>query len=268
MEQVKIFPLTHINIEITKQNSIKEALDNVQPDIVINAAAYNNVDESESNISKAFLVNGLANKYLAEYCKKRNSILVCISSDYVFGDDEKRNTPYIESDCPGPVNTYGISKLVGEYLVSSTWKKYFVIRTSGLFGIANSSGKGRNFIATMLQLAKEKKEISVVNDQIISPTYTRDLAKQIRYLIKTNAFGLYHASAEGQCSWYEFAKTIFRLTKTTVLIQPISSSLYQSAAKRPSYSVLENQSLKKLGIHTMRNWKEGLYDYLQEKEYI
>lgn len=263
-----IYPLTHADIEITKQDNMVEVLDNIQPDVVINATAYNNVDESESNPQKALLVNSIANKYLAEYCKKKNSILVYISSDYVFGFDEKRNIPYIESDYPGPINTYGISKLAGEYFVLSICKKYFVIRTSGLFGIAGSSGKGGNFITTMLQLAKVKKEISVVNDQIISPTYTRDLAKQIHYLIRTSAFGLYHATSEGQCSWYEFAKTIFRLTKTAVLIRSIPSSLYQSAAKRPSYSVLENHKLKKLGIHNMRNWKEGLYDYLQEKGYI
>lgn len=263
-----VFPLTHNDIEITDPQSIAKTLDNIDFDILINTAAYNNVDEIERKMQKAFLVNGIACKYLAEYSNYKKAIFITLSTDYVFGADQKKNTPYKEEDCPGPVNTYGISKLAGEYFIKFCTEKYFIIRTCGLFGLSYSSGKKTNFIESILKKAKEKKEISVVNDQIISPTYTRDLAKQIQYLIKTNAYGLYHATAESQCSWYEFAKTIFHLTKTTDLIRPIPSSLYQSGAKRPSYSVLENQKLKKLGIHTMRNWKEGLYDYLQEKGYL
>lgn len=263
-----VFPLIHVDIEISDPESIKNSLNNINPDIVINAAAYNNVDESESNPQKAFLVNGLANKYLAEYCKKTNSVLVYISSDYVFGADEKRNTPYIESDCPGPINAYGISKLAGEYFVFSTCKKYFVIRTSGLFGVADSSGKGGNFITTMLQLAKEKKEISVVNDQIISPTYTGDLAKQVVILLRTNNYGLYHAASEGQCSWYEFSKEIFRLMGIPATLEAVTTDIFNAKAKRPAYSVLENEKLKKIGIHNMQDWHISLKEYLKEKRYI
>lgn len=263
-----IYPLTHADIEITKRDSITEVLDNIQPDVVINAAAYNNVDESESNPQKAFLVNGLANKYLAEYCKKKNSVLVYISSDYVFGFDEKRNTPYIESDCPGPINAYGISKLAGEYFVFSTCKKYFIIRTSGLFGIAGSSGKEANFIETILKKAKEEKQIKIVDDQVITPTYALDLAKQILLLLKTDYYGTYHATAEGQCSWYEFAEEIFRLTGIPATLEAVTSDIFNAKAKRPAYSVLENEKLKKIGIHSMQDWHICLKEYLKEKKYI
>ena len=261
-----VFPLTHTDIEISDPEDIENTLSNINPDIVINSAAYNNVDESESNPQKAFLVNSLANKYLADYCKEKNSILVSMSSDYVFGADRKKNIPYIESDCPGPINAYGISKLAGEYFVQYGCSKYFIIRTCGLFGKNFSSGKKANFIETMLKIAKEKDVIEVVDDQFTSPTYTYDLAKQIAILIKTGAFGMYHATAEGSCSWYEFAKEIFSIAKISVTLKPISSSHFATAAKRPHYSVLENEKLIKLGINIMRHWKEGLKDYLKERE--
>lgn len=260
-----VFPLTHNDIEISNEISIEKVFSNIQPDIIINTAAYNKVDEIENNTEKAFLINAIANKYLADYCNQKKSTFVYISTDYVFGNDQKRNTSYKESDCPGPINAYGISKLAGEYFAAHT-ARHFIIRTCGLFGKSNSSGKKTNFIESLLKIAKEKGEVKVVNDQYTSPTYTLDLAKQILTLIKTDAFGLYHATSKGNCSWYEFAKEIFSLTKTTAKLEGISYSSLLRAAKRPRYSVLESYNLTKLGINNMRHWKEGLKDYLIERE--
>lgn len=263
-----LIPLTHQDIEISDANSIKKVLDQISPHIVINTASYNKVDEAESNPQKAFLINGLANKYLGQYCQGKNIVFTYISTDYVFGADKKREKPYKEFDCPGPINAYGISKLAGEYFTSYSSSKYFIIRSSGLFGISGSKGKGGNFIELMLSLAKEKGHVRVVNDQIVSPTYTLDLAKQILKLMKTDAFGLYHATSRGECSWYSFAKKIFAQTNTDVNLEAISSAKFSAPAKRAHFSVLKNENLKKLGIDVMRSWEEGLQDYLKEKGYM
>lgn len=263
-----VFPLNHSDIEIIDPQSIAKALNNIDFDILINTAAYNKVDEIEKEIQKAFLINGIANKYLAEYSKQKNAIYVSISTDYVFGEDQKRNTPYKEEDCPGPINAYGISKLTGEYFTKYSNEKYFIIRTCGLFGISNSSGKKANFVESVLRSSIQKNVIKVVDDQVVSPTYTYDLAKQIALLVKTDEFGLYHATAEGSCSWYEFAKEIFKVTGIPVKLEAVTSNTYNAKAKRPIYSVLENEKLKKIGIHSMQDWHIGLKEYLKESKYI
>lgn len=263
-----LIPLTHKDIEISDVNSIKKVFDAINPHIIINTASYNRVDEAESNAQKAFLINGLANKYIGEYFQGKDIVFTYISTDYVFGIDKKREKPYKESDCPGPINAYGISKLAGEYFTAYMFPKYFIVRSSGLFGTTGSKGKGGNFVELMLRLAKEKNHLSVVDDQIVSPTYTLDLAKQIIKLIKTGAFGLYHATSQGQCSWYSFAKEIFSLTNTNVKLESIPSAKFPTQAKRAHFSVLENENLKKLGIDIMRDWQEGLRDYLKEKGYM
>lgn len=262
---IELHLLTHNHVEITDEQSIKQTLNPIKPDIIINTAAYNIVDNAEKEPEKAFLINAIAVKYLSKYCADMHSTMVHISSDYVFGLDEKRNIPYIETDAPGPVNAYGISKLAGEYLIRYALQNYFIIRSSGLFGVVGSSGKGGNFVETIIQKGHEAKQVKVVDDQILTPTYTLDLAKQIALLIKTNNFGIYHATSEGQCSWYEFTKAIFELTNIQTKIIPVSSQEYPHPAKRPHYSVLENEQIKKLGINIMRPWHEGLKDYLKEK---
>lgn len=264
----QISPLTHRDIEITDKESVRTILDKIKPDIIINTAAYHRVNEIESNPEKAFMVNGIANKNLAEYTLTQKQTLIFFSSDYVFGVDKERNIPYRETDCPGPINIYGISKLIGEQIIRYTNPKHFIIRTTGLFGIAGSSEKGGNFVEIVLQKAKENSIVRMVDDQVSTPTYSLDLARQINNLLKTNEYGLYHATAEGYCSWYEFTKEIFKLTNIKVRLEPISSSELMQKVKRPSYSVLENANLKKLGINIMRSWKEGLKDYLKEKGYL
>jgi len=261
----EVIALTHKDIEITDKNNLTKVLDNIKPDIILNASAYNRVEEAEIDPKAAFDVNATALQYLVKYSADRDIILTHISTDYVFGLDKERNTPYTELDIPGPVNTYGVSKIAGEYFVRQTTEKHFIIRTSGLYGIAQSSSKGYNFVELMLRLAEEEKEVRVVNDQISSPTYSIDLARQIFSIIKEAPFGLYHASAEGLCSHYEFAKEIFKITNQTVKLQAVSTKEFGAKAQRPAYSVLENVKLKKLGINKMRHWQEGLKDYLKEK---
>lgn len=261
-------PLTHKEIEISDKHSIKKNFEEINPDIIINTAAYNRVDDAEKEAETAFLINGLANKYLANYCNEKGIIYVYISSDYVFGTDIQRVEPYKESDLPGPVNAYGVSKMAGELYVRYLCEKYFIVRTGGLFGVAGSSGKGGNFVELMMTLAKKNNPIRVVNDQIVSPTYTTDLAKQILLLIKTETFGLYHATAADECSWYTFTKEIFNLTKTNASLIAVKSSEFPTPAKRAKYSVLDNYNLKKIGVNIMPSWKSGLRNYLLEKKYI
>jgi dTDP-4-dehydrorhamnose reductase len=263
-----ISPLSHQDIEITDIENTKKVLEKINPDIVINTAAYHKVDEVEDNPEKAFLVNSVAEKNLAELCEKNKWTLVFISTDYVFGLDKKRKNPYVETNSPGPINVYGVSKLAGEYFTRYICQRHFVIRVCGLFGVAGSSGKGGNFVELMIKLGKEKGEVNVVNDQILTPTYTKNIAENLQELLKTENFGLYHMTSEGQCSWWEFASEIFKQLKMKVKCNPVSSSFFKTRAKRPAFSVLENNNLKKINLNKMRDWKQNLYLYLKEKNYI
>jgi dTDP-4-dehydrorhamnose reductase len=252
--------LNHSDIEITDYNSISKIFEQYNPQILINTAAFHNVSQCENQDLKAFTVNALGPKYLAENCLKYNALLLHISTDYVF--DGKKRKPYAEDDSPHPLNVYGISKLMGEYYINAIMERYFIVRTSGLYGINKCRGKGGNFIDTMLRLYKEKKEIRVVDDEVLTPTYTWDLANQIKELIKTDNFGLFHVTSHGACSWFEFAKQIFELLNIKVKIKAVKSEEFPSKVKRPAYSVLKNAKLEKLGIDKMRHWKVALKDYL------
>lgn len=263
-----LVPLTHKDIEIENTQAFRNVLDAIKPAILISTAAYHRVDEVEANPEKAFLINGIASRNLAQYCEERKSVFVFFSTDYVFGKDKRHNTPYKETDNPGPVNAYGISKLAGEHFVAYATSRYFIVRTTGLFGIAGSSGKGGNFVETIIGIGKKEGRVKIVNDQILTPTYTVELARQVKELIKTRGYGLYHATAEGDCSWYDFAKEIFRLLNMDVTLEPITSEELARSAKRPSYSVLENYNLKKLGINIMKPWRTTLKAYLKEKGYV
>lgn len=258
-----------VELDITHFEKTKDYINKNSPDLIINTAAFHQTDECEKDFEKSFLVNTFAVKNLAEICKEKNIPLVHISTDYIFGLDKKRRTPYIEEDLSGPVNIYGISKLAGEYYIRYTLRKYFIIRPSALFGIAGCKGKGGgNFIETMLKLAREKGEVKVKNDEFVSPTYTKELAENIAELIKTEQYGIYHITSQGGCSWYEFAKKIFELTNTKVNCQPVSSDEFPTLAKRPRYSVLENKHLKEIGLDRMSLWQDALKKYLKEKGYI
>jgi dTDP-4-dehydrorhamnose reductase len=264
----KIFPLTTREIDVTDPNLTKKVLEEIKPHIVVNTAAYHRVDEVEDNPEKAFLVNATAEKNLAELCQSHKWSLVFISTDYVYGLDKKRNKPYIETDTPGPINVYGVSKLAGEYLTRFICQRHFVIRLCGLFGIVGALGKGGNFVETMIRLGKEKGKVKVVDDQVLTPTYTKNIAENLRELLKTDYYGLYHMTSEGQCSWWEFACEIFKLLKMKIKCSPVTSDVFKTRAKRPFFSVLENYNLKKIKLNKMRGWKKNLKLYLREKGYL
>ncbi len=252
--------LIHSDIEITDIDNIKDVLSSIKPQIVLNTAAYNLVPEAEQYPQKAFHINGIGTLNLAKVCHDLKISLVHYSTDYVF--DGKKKQPYIEDDCPNPLNVYASTKLSGEYFALNYTNKSYVIRVSGIYGKVPSRGKRGNFITTMIKLAKEKSEVRVVNDEILTPTPTYHIAKNTAKLIKTNAFGLYHMSCEGQCSWYEFAKVIWDTLQLETPVYPASVKDFPLTVRRPFYSVLENKSLNKLGINEMPQWKEALKKFL------
>ena len=264
-----VIALTHKDIEITDMDSVRDALNKYRPDVVINTAAYNRVDDCETEPDKVFSVNSLGARNMAVMAQEIGAKLLHISTDYVFGGKaEQRTTPYTELDIPVPLNTYGKSKLAGENFVVHLCHKHFIVRTSGLFGVIGSRSKGGNFVETMLKLAKGRGELKVITDQVLSPTYSKDLAKKIAQLITTEYYGIFHITNKGTCSWYEFTQEILRLTGLKTPVIPITSDQYPQKARRPRYSVLDNYHLRLLGMDDMRTWQEALKAYMIEKGYI
>ncbi len=234
------------------------------PDIVINTAAFHNVDLCEDEIMQAFKVNVAGVKNIAAICRKLDIPLMQFSTDYVF--DGKKKTPYIEKDCPKPSSIYAISRLGGERVVQYMLEKYYLIRLSGLYGYAGCAGKDNtNFIEAMLALADTKKQVKVVDDQVLTPTGTIDVAEKLFELISTGRYGLYHMTNTGSCSWFEFACEIFKLMDINIDIIPVSSKEFGAKASRPKYSVLDNANLRKIGIKDLRSWKEALKDYISNR---
>ena len=222
-------------------------------DYCINCAAYTVVDKAEEDVEEAFLVNAIGVKNLAESCKIHQAILIHISTDFVF--DGTKQSPYLETDSTNPLNIYGKSKLQGELEIQRILDTYFIIRTSWLY-----SEHGNNFMKTMLRLAESRKEISVVNDQIGSPTYAGDLAKVIIEIINSESkeFGLYHFSNEGSISWYDFANAIFKLSNKNILLKPINTISYPTPANRPKYSVLDKSEISKMLNVSIPYWDKSL----------
>jgi dTDP-4-dehydrorhamnose reductase len=257
----EVIGLNHADIEITDIGSVKNVLSSAKPDIVLNTAAYHIVPEAEKFPDKAFHINGTGTLNLAKVCQDLAIRLVHYSTDYVF--DGKKQKPYTEDDCPNPLNVYANTKLSGEYFALNYSDKSYVIRVSGIYGRVPCRAKGGNFITTMIKLAKEKPEVRVVNDEVLTPTPTYEIAKNTAALIKTDAFGLYHMSCEGECSWYEFAKVIWETLQLETPLYPASVNDFQLAVNRPFYSVLENKNLNKHGINQMPPWKEALVEFLK-----
>jgi dTDP-4-dehydrorhamnose reductase len=266
LKEDRVFPLYYPDFDITKPEKTKKDLSSLAPEVIINTAAYNKVDESEDNPYEAFLLNSIAVRDLASICRDLGFVLVHFSSDYVF--DGLKGEPYVEEDAANPLSVYAVSKLAGEYFVTNTMKKYFLIRTCGLFGEAGCWGKGYNFVDVMISLEKQGKPIKVINDQWVTPTSTAELAQRISELVRTKHYGLYHLTNEGQCTWHEFASTIFSLTGKKPDITPVDSETYGAKARRPSYSVLENKKAKEMGLTEFSHWREALKDYLIKKGYM
>ncbi len=260
---VETVALNHTDIEISEIESVTNILSSLKPDILINTAAYHKVDDCEKYPDQSFQVNAVGALNLAKVSASLNIPFVHISTDYVF--DGSKRAPYVETDQPHPLNVYAVSKVAGEYAVMANASRYYIVRSSGLYGHSPCRAKGRNFIDTMLKLSGERKEIRVVNDEILTPTYTYHLAMQIRELVNTDAYGIYHVTNNGSCSWYEFALEIFKNAGITISVVPVSAKEFPSAIKRPSYSVLENAHLQKLGIDRMPQWQESLAHYFAHK---
>jgi dTDP-4-dehydrorhamnose reductase len=261
-QSFSVVPLTHRDLDVSDSAQVDRVLSSIHADVVISTAAFHKVEECEKQPAQSFAVNAVGPRNLALACRPKNAVLVHFSTDYVFDGAQRR--PYTESDLPRPLNVYGVSKLAGEHILALTWDRCFVIRTCGLYGVAGSAGKGGNFVETMLKKASEGGPIRVVDDQVLTPTFTADLAEAVSQLIRTEAYGLYHVSEEGQCSWYEFAGKIFELEKLPVNLKPVSSREFASPVQRPAYSVLSKQKLRGIGL-SMPSWDDGLSRYLSAR---
>ena len=257
-----VLPLTHEQVELTDSVSVSSALSDRRPDVVVNAAAMHHVDRCEESPEEAFAVNAIGSRNLACWSRDANIPLLHISTDYVF-DGEKRS-PYEEGDLPQPLNVYGNSKLAGELFVRSIAEKSFVLRTSGLYGKEICRQKGPNFVDTMLRLARERGRLRVVDSEVLTPTSTRELARQINRLIDTDAWGLYHATAAGACSWYVFTREILELAGCDAKLEIAAPDEFPAKVPRPSYSVLQNRALADAGLDIFRPWQDGLREYLSQ----
>ena len=257
-----VIPLTHAQMDVCSEGRVAERMAEVKPEVVVSTAAFHKVEECEKNPALAFQVNGTGAMNLALACQRSGATLVHFSTDYVF--DGKKNAAYEETDLPSPLSVYGASKVVGEHLIAAYAERYFVIRTCGLYGVAGSSGKGGNFVETMLKKAMAGDAIRVVDDQVLTPTYTADLAEATRKLILTGRYGLYNISSEDQCSWYEFTRYIFQCAGLDTKLSPVNSSEFPSPVKRPANSVLSKAKLRALGV-SIPSWKDALLRYLEER---
>ena len=260
-ERHEVRELTHADIEISSLESVADCLGSQPPNVVINTAAMHQVEKCEQEPSKAYAVNALGARNLALVTRDLGAVLVHVSTDYVF--DGKKGEPYVEDDVPLPVNVYGNSKLAGECFVRTVNAKHFVLRTSALYGKHPCRAKGgQNFVDLMLRLGHERGRVRVVDSEFVSPTSTTDLARQIVALTHCKAYGLYHATAEGACSWYEFAREIFAVAAIDVKVEIASPTEFPSKVPRPRCSVLENRGLKALDLNQFEPWQAGLRKYM------
>lgn len=256
-EGIELIPLGRSRLDITLPGQAESVMAGVRPDVIINTAAYVRVDEAEDDAETAFKVNALGVKNLAMAAQKNGAVLMHISTDYVF-DGDKKPSPYNEDDVANPLNTYGISKYAGELYVANFTGSHYIVRLAGLYGRAGASGKGGNFVYTILGKAKKGEPMKIVDDIHMSPTYADDAAKEIwRLVTGERPFGLYHAANGGVCSWYEFAVKIVELAGLKADITPVSHTAYKTKARRPLWSPLESAR----GIRT-RDWEDALKDFI------
>lgn len=261
---METFPLTHGDVQIESMNSVSETLGTLKPDLVINTAAFHHVEKCEADPATAFAVNAFGARNVAHVTNQLEATLLHISTDYVFNG--LKGAPYLEEDAPMPLNSYGNSKLAGEYFVRSLNPRHFVVRVSAIYGQNPCRAKGGlNFVELMLKLSRERERLRVVPDEYVSPTPTVEVARQVLALGKTPEYGIYHASCEGSCSWYEFAKAIFEITGTQVSVEPAAPGEFAVKVARPKYSVLENAALKRKGLNVFTHWKQGLQQYVSHR---
>lgn len=242
-------------MDITDAESVNKVITEAAPDAVIHCAAYTAVDAAEDNVELCRKVNAEGTQNIADVCKELDIKMIYISTDYVF--DGQGETPWEPGDERQPLNVYGQTKYEGELAVQNTLEKYFIVRIAWVFGL-----NGKNFIKTMLNLGKTRNHLTVVNDQYGSPTYTYDLAKLLVDMVLTEKYGVYHATNEGICTWYEFACEIFRQAGLQVEVTPVSAAEYPAKAKRPSNSRMSKDKLTENGFERMPAWQDALGRYL------
>lgn len=240
---------------LCSEDSIRNYILNSNCEAIVHCAAYTQVDKAEDEKDLCIKINTTATKHIVKCAKILDIPMIYISTDYVF--DGTKDGEYTENDETNPINIYGESKLAGEKYVQEILDKYYIVRTSWVFNI-----NGKNFIETMLRLSKANNQLSIVNDQIGSPTYTKDLSRLLVDMLETSKYGLYHATNEGYCSWYEFANTIFKLANINIDIKAINSNEYASRAKRPMNSKLSKDKLIEYGFKPLPHWEDALKDYL------
>jgi len=259
--------LVHGDLDVCDAERARGLLRDLRPDVLINTSAFHKVDVCEDEPAASFAVNATGAYHLSRLAAEFDFTLVHFSSDYVFAGDAR--VPYREDDLAAPQSVYGVSKLAGENLVRAFCRRHFVIRTTGLYGVAGASGKGGNFVETMIRLGTAGP-VRVVDDQVMTPTATADLARAVAALLDREpdgaiAHGLYHITNAGQCSWYFFAKTIFELCGMEVALSPITTAQSGSRARRPAFSVLDHGKWMAAGLAELRPSREALVDYLRAK---
>ena len=247
-------------MDITDADSVNQVIGETAPDAVIHCAAYTAVDAAEDNVEICRKVNADGTQNIANMCKKLDIPMIYISTDYVFDGQGER--PWLPDDERAPLNVYGQTKYEGELAVQNTLEKYFIVRIAWVFGV-----NGKNFIKTMLNLGKTRDHLTVVNDQFGSPTYTYDLARLLVDMVQTDKYGIYHATNEGICTWYEFACEIFRQAGIHVDVAPVSEDQYPAKAKRPSNSRMSKDKLDENGFERLPSWQDALGRYLKEIEW-
>jgi dTDP-4-dehydrorhamnose reductase len=259
-----VLALGHDRLDVTDPDAVGRVLDEARPAAVLNTAAVVRVDDVEADPRPAFLANAVAVHHLARACARRATRLVHFSTDYVFGG--RGPGPHAEDAPPAPLSAYGTSKLAGEHMVLAASPAHLVVRSAGLYGIAGSSGKGGNFVETMLRLARDGKPIRVVDDQVLTPTYTADLAAAVVRLLDADPpGGIYHLTNGGACSWFEFARRIFELCGLQPDLAPTTSAAFGAPARRPPNSVLADTRTAALGLPPLRPWPAALAAYLIAK---
>jgi dTDP-4-dehydrorhamnose reductase len=255
-------------LDVSNLKQLQQFLEklNPLPKIIINCTALTNTTLCEQNINEAFSVNTFPLKVLSDFCLDKNIKLIQISTDYVF--DGNISGSYSESDSPSPINIYGLSKHAGERLILSKLQNFLILRVSSLYGIKGASGKGGNFVETMISKAKSGEELKVVDDQFMSPTHTYEIAMFIRKLLEGNlqASGIYHFGGKGKCSWFEFAAEIFTQLNIKANLQGVKVTDFNAALKRPRNSSLNCEKADK--IYKMKNWQNSLNDYLKRKGHL
>lgn len=254
-QNIECYGASRQDFDIVDFEATENFIKNYMPDAVIHCAAYTAVDKAEDEEELCYLVNASATENIAEICKKINAKMLYISTDYVF--DGTKDGFYEVDDKPNPINFYGKTKLLGEQAVQRILDKYFIVRISWVFG-----EHGNNFVKTMLRLGKERKELNVVADQYGSPTYTADLAPLLVEMIKTEKYGVYHATNEGVCTWAEFAEEIFKIAGMNVKVNHITTAEYPTRAKRPMNSKLGKEKLEFKGFRLLKNWKEVIKEFI------